>query len=181
MNHPISSCHSHLQEIFSLAEELRQYQSNQTQPQPGTQFEDENNKPWSQNHPQPGTEPGDESNEPWDQPDPLAAPFDGDVVMEYWGEQIINNEAEHHGHFAEYFEGAAKTYVTGTTFMKKFDMDEFAEMRTENLYYPFASRAEWEFASFLLRSDLSMAAIDNLLSLSLVSTFSVKSHVFKIP
>jgi hypothetical protein len=39
----------------------------------------------------------------------------------------------------------------------------------KNLYYPFASRDEWELAAFLLRSDLSLASIDSFLSLKLVS------------
>ena len=53
--------------------------------------------------------------------------------------------------------------------MDEFDRDDHATMREENLYYPWASRQEWELASFLLRSSLSMAAIDQFLSLDLVS------------
>lgn len=71
--------------------------------------------------------------------------------------------------FIEEYEGSAEEYGTGTTFMEEFDRDQFAGERVENLYYPFASRDEWEFAAFLLRSDLSMASIDTLLSLNLVS------------
>ncbi|KAG2737085.1 hypothetical protein P692DRAFT_201684677, partial [Suillus brevipes Sb2] len=51
-----------------------------------------------------------------------------------------------------------------------FDADEFAECRKENLFYPFASKEEWEIGDFLLRSPLSMAAIDVFLKLPLVST-----------
>jgi hypothetical protein len=53
--------------------------------------------------------------------------------------------------------------------MDEFDRDQYAGERIKNLYYPFASRDEWEFAAYLLRSDLSMASIDSLLSLNLVS------------
>jgi hypothetical protein len=53
--------------------------------------------------------------------------------------------------------------------MDLFDADQFADQRKTNLYYPFASHEDWEFASFLLRSSLSMAEIDELLSLDLVS------------
>lgn len=53
-------------------------------------------------------------------------------------------------------------------FMDTFYTDKFAEERIENPYYPFASRAEWELASFLSRADLSMKFIDEFLSLELV-------------
>lgn len=65
---------------------------------------------------------------------------------------------------------AAKAYGLGHTLMDDFDDDAFAETRGDNLYYPFASRHEWEVASFLLGSRLSMAAIDRLLKLELVSS-----------
>ena len=54
--------------------------------------------------------------------------------------------------------------------MQQFECDEFAEERTQNLFYPFASRTEWELAAFLLCLDLSLAALDMFLSLHLVST-----------
>ena len=73
------------------------------------------------------------------------------------------------GVFVEEYEGAGKQYGVGTTFMREFDDDQYARERVENTYYPFASRDEWELASFLLRSDLSMSSIDSLLSLNLVS------------
>ncbi|KAI6002437.1 hypothetical protein F5J12DRAFT_686084, partial [Pisolithus orientalis] len=38
-----------------------------------------------------------------------------------------------------------------------------------NLYYPFNSHNEWELASWLLHSGLSMRAIDSFLSLSIIS------------
>ena len=47
-------------------------------------------------------------------------------------------------------------------------MDQFAEHRKINMYYPFASRQDWEVGSLLLRSGLSMAGIDSFLSLELV-------------
>ena len=60
----------------------------------------------------------------------------------------------------------------GTTFMDRFFSDQYADLQQENLYYPFVSRIDWQFASWLLRSCLSMAAIDDLLSLELVCQFS---------
>jgi hypothetical protein len=68
----------------------------------------------------------------------------------------------------EEFHGAAQTFGKGLTFMDKFHMDQFADKRKSNLYYPFASREEWDLASFLLRSSLSMADIDVFLSLTMV-------------
>jgi len=59
-------------------------------------------------------------------------------------------------------------YPGGTTFMDQFTDDQYSTHQKENLYYPFASRADWQLASWLLRSRLSMAAIDELLSLQLV-------------
>jgi hypothetical protein len=53
--------------------------------------------------------------------------------------------------------------------MDLFDDDEYAENREMNLYYPFASQPEWELASFLLKSGLSMVAIDEFLKLQMVS------------
>lgn len=75
----------------------------------------------------------------------------------------------------EYFDGAAKVVDNnGRTFLKAFNEDEFAPIReSENLYYPFADRAEWDMAEFLLTSCLSMADIDRFLSLTLVSHFCV--------
>ena len=64
---------------------------------------------------------------------------------------------------------SSSVYGCGETFMDKCDKDRFTEMRKGCLYYPFASRDEWELASFLLRSRLSMAAVDRFLKLQLVS------------
>jgi hypothetical protein len=73
------------------------------------------------------------------------------------------------GPFIEEYEGAAKEYGAGETFMSEFDRDRHATERVENPYYPFASRDEWGVAAYLLRSNLSMASIDVLLSLERVS------------
>ena len=75
----------------------------------------------------------------------------------------------------EEFPGAAKIFQVGeqNTFLHKFDQDPFSNERRENLYYPFASRMDWEFGLWLTRSGLSLAAVDSLLSLDLVSPFNV--------
>ena len=71
--------------------------------------------------------------------------------------------------FVEVYEGCAERFPGGKNFMDEFRNDRYAEERRQNLYFPWASRQEWAFASWLLRSRLSMAAIDSLLSLELVS------------
>ena len=70
------------------------------------------------------------------------------------------------GPFVKEYQGAAKEYGMGTTFMEEFDHDQYAGERIKNLYYLFASRDDWEFAAFLLCSDLSMASINSLLLLN---------------
>jgi hypothetical protein len=65
---------------------------------------------------------------------------------------------------------AARVYGKGHTFMDVFDADRFADKRKENLYYPFASKQDWEMASWLLRSGLSKGAVDQFLHLELVSS-----------
>jgi hypothetical protein len=67
------------------------------------------------------------------------------------------------------FPGAAEVFGRGTTFLDRFDLDKYSEERKANLFYPFASKQDWEVASWLSRSGLSMASIDKFLSLELVS------------
>ncbi|KIO02103.1 hypothetical protein M404DRAFT_28061 [Pisolithus tinctorius Marx 270] len=74
------------------------------------------------------------------------------------------------------FEGAAKTFGLGPTFMDKFNSDQFSNLRASNLYYPFNSHNEWELASWLLRSGLSMRAIDSFLSLSIIQLLNISFH-----
>jgi hypothetical protein len=64
---------------------------------------------------------------------------------------------------------SSSVYGYGETFMDQCDKDKFTERRKANIFYPFASRDEWELASFLLRSRLSMAAVNHFLKLKLVS------------
>ena len=59
-------------------------------------------------------------------------------------------------------------YQGGTVFLDQFFSDEYATLRQENLYYPSVLGVDWELALWLLHSHLSMAAIDEFLSLQLV-------------
>jgi hypothetical protein len=76
----------------------------------------------------------------------------------------------------EFYPGAAQILDgKGETFMNIFNKDEHAEKRERNLYYPFTTQDEWELASFLLKSDLSMAETDDYLRLQMVSDVARKS------
>ena len=70
--------------------------------------------------------------------------------------------------FSEFYPGASKIFGSGPTFMDNFDNNQFFEERRAHSHYPFASKDEWHMASFLLRSGLSMAALDNFFKLELV-------------
>ena len=80
------------------------------------------------------------------------------------------------------FQGARQTFGKGKTFLDDFNTDPYAAERHANLYYPFASKDEWELASFLLLSGLSMASITKFLSLRLVCSFYFSSvtHRFNV-
>ncbi|KAJ6577731.1 hypothetical protein B0H19DRAFT_1337416 [Mycena capillaripes] len=83
---------------------------------------------------------------------------DNDVPMEALGTPDSSP-------FKEYHKGGSQTFGLGDTFMDNFHKDEFAQERLHNLYHPFASADEWELASFLSNSDMSMAKIDHYLQL----------------
>ena len=70
--------------------------------------------------------------------------------------------------FIELYPGGSTNYGRGKTFMDTFDTDRFSSEHQNNLFYPFASKAEWEFTSWLANSGLSMAAINKCLSLDIV-------------
>jgi len=70
--------------------------------------------------------------------------------------------------FTEYYEGCSEAFPSGKTFMDVFETDRYAEERKVNLYFPFASCEEWQFASWILHSRLSLTVIDSLLALDLV-------------
>ncbi|KAI6018441.1 hypothetical protein BKA83DRAFT_123305 [Pisolithus microcarpus] len=74
------------------------------------------------------------------------------------------------GHQIQPFSSAGVVFNTSKMFLKHFEMDPFSSFRCTNLYYPFASLNDWEMANFLLQSKMSMAKIDEFLSLSSVCT-----------
>ncbi|KAG0698460.1 hypothetical protein DFH29DRAFT_780694, partial [Suillus ampliporus] len=64
----------------------------------------------------------------------------------------------------------SQTYGRGYTFLDLFHSDENSVYRAANHYYPFSGRKDWEVASWLLRSGLSMAKIDSFLSLEMIKS-----------
>jgi hypothetical protein len=144
MNQPLGSCFGYIHEVVSLADELENYKKRH-QPQQSMESDESIL----------ATDTGMEDR------------FMEDAIMDC-DTVTMDDGAESGGRFVQDYDGAARTFGRGTTFMQQFECDEFAEERTQNLFYPFASRAEWELASFLLRSDLSLAALDKFLSLNLV-------------
>lgn len=148
MNHPYGACYSHFQELADLSEELERYKNEPTQ----------------------NVHDNDSEVQSMDLDLGPDIDVDSDAMFMEHDESGENDWSMDDGKlFVDEYEGAAKEYGTGTTFMDEFDRDQYAGERKKNLYYPFASRDEWEIAAFLLRSDLSMASIDSLLSLNLVS------------
>ncbi|KAG0703857.1 hypothetical protein DFH29DRAFT_981702 [Suillus ampliporus] len=69
----------------------------------------------------------------------------------------------------DYFPEPPLAFEEGYTFLSLFDADENSVHCKTNLYYPFSSRREWEIASWLLRSGLSMGKIDSFLSLEMIN------------
>ena len=82
---------------------------------------------------------------------------------------LVEEAALHPQYNMKVYPGVVQTYGKGPTFMDCFNSDQHAAMQEDNLYYPWASQLEWELALFLLHSSLSMVAIDQFLSLKLVS------------
>ena len=76
------------------------------------------------------------------------------------------------GDYATMHENTLLVKEGGEMFMERFDKDQLAEERKQNIYYLFANRDDWEMAYWLLNSGLSMVAIDKFLSLSLVRVTS---------
>lgn len=91
-----------------------------------------------------------------------------------------NNSKASESCYVDIFPGAGDTYGSGKTFMDNFHSDHYAADRLNNIYYPFRNRSEWELASWLLRSGLSMRAIDDFLALELVSFQINRKHNIRL-
>lgn len=83
------------------------------------------------------------------------------------GEEVSGNNDQEALH-RDFFPEAGQTYGDGPTFMDLFDTDRYASQRVNNTYYPFHTKGDWEMGSWLLRSGLSMRAINDFLRLEKV-------------
>lgn len=70
---------------------------------------------------------------------------------------------------SQYFPDAGKTFGYGANFMSMFDTDVHAGDRDILPFYPFASKDEFELASWISRAGLSMKLQDEFFKLKLVS------------
>ncbi|KAJ7665341.1 hypothetical protein DFH06DRAFT_1323734 [Mycena polygramma] len=93
---------------------------------------------------------------------PGFGPEEDDVLMEHPPVPAT-------GPVKDYYVGAAKVQGQGDTFLETFNKDKYSEPRSHNIYYPWASAAEWELVAFLHQSKMTMAQIDRFLKLQLVS------------
>ena len=122
-----------------------------------------------------------ESLPPYDDYDPSINTL-GDVEMDMPDQ--FDNKSQDQQKFTEAYQGCSEVFIGGSTFMDLFWQDKHAEEWQMNLYFPFTSCDEWDFVSWCLRSGLSMAAIDSLLSLNVVSQlnsiFAVAETGFQI-
>lgn len=64
----------------------------------------------------------------------------------------------------------SRTFDRGHNVLERIKLDDtHSEARNRNRYYPFATREDWETASWLSRNDLSVAAVNEYLHLHKVS------------
>ncbi|KIJ63925.1 hypothetical protein HYDPIDRAFT_168314 [Hydnomerulius pinastri MD-312] len=160
MNQPTGSCHTEslLEESARALHQLTQYDQPSAAP---TSTETSGEQSVS----------SDDTDSHWyvpssdhyhDPPSPNAEGEDGtaDFGMDYSEEPVSRK-------FIEAYEGGCEAFPGGKSFMDTFREDQYANERRQNLYFPFTSQEEWQFASWLLRSRLSVAAIDSLLSLDI--------------
>ncbi|KAF8198901.1 hypothetical protein K438DRAFT_1435357, partial [Mycena galopus ATCC 62051] len=77
------------------------------------------------------------------------------------------------------FPGAARTYTKDKTFIDNFHSNIYARERKAVPYYPFASVKEWELVSFLERSKMSMAEIDEFLKLRMSKKLNLSFQTAK--
>ena len=151
MNNPASKCIFFIDELVKLSEAVGSSQGNISEWQPESTIVQEDS--------------------------PMHEPHDySDTRSDQWFSNAARASMD--DYFVEAYPDASQVYGHGEIFMDSFDADVNAEKRRDNLYYPFSSRQEWQIASFLLRSSLSMAAVDEFLSLELVGIF-LQSQILK--
>ncbi|KAE9383333.1 hypothetical protein BT96DRAFT_844117 [Gymnopus androsaceus JB14] len=89
------------------------------------------------------------------------------------------SEPADEGPYTVEYQGAARVVGYGKTALDLFNEDRFSDHRRLNLYYPWASKGEWEVAQYLLKSSLSLADIDEFLKLELVEKMNLSFKTAK--
>ncbi|KAG9309728.1 hypothetical protein JVU11DRAFT_10404 [Chiua virens] len=92
----------------------------------------------------------------------------GTQTLIHWAPQTLLKRTQE---TLKSFQAHPQSYPHGNTSWTSFFLTN-TELRKENLYYLFASQQDWQLASWLLRSRLSIAVIDSFLSLQLVSALT---------
>lgn len=105
--------------------------------------------------------------------------YDMDMDKEIVDSQTDQQPSQYGPFYVQHYPGAAKIFGNGKTFMDIFYEDIHASKWEKNEYYPFASADEWELASYLLKSGLSISAINEFLKVKLVSHIDQKLSVLK--
>ncbi|KAI6022479.1 hypothetical protein BKA83DRAFT_4054337, partial [Pisolithus microcarpus] len=79
-----------------------------------------------------------------------------------------------------YHPNQGKCLKGGLNHLQRMDQDKFAHIRdSENVYYPFASKSEWELANWLASGALSQKEIDAYLHLQRTKDFPVSFNTAK--
>lgn len=168
MNHPSTSCHTHFVDLVSISNLRR---TSLKQPVAGSQ--DSNpSETLETNVPMGGTQ-FSTYHLPEDSPDaelPANYTRSPGLASTTSLQPSTPNQPDTSPFHFETHPNISQTYGSGLTFMDKFDADPHAQKRSFQLYYPFSSKGEWELASFLLQSSLSMGKINVFLKLELVSS-----------
>lgn len=118
---------------------------------------------------------------------PVVSDFDmleGDPdypFLEHGNFEDVNSEQPSEGFgipppFIEQYSSASEIHGHGPTFMELFYRDTHSQHRADNVFYPFASKQDWEIASWLVRSNLSIPVIDEFLSLELVCLITIFNY-----
>lgn len=154
MNQPLSACTTFTEELVTISDTLANFRARPRGDQ----------TPPSSSH----REPSESSSSSNDPNSPPLSPMDVDDQSNRAPSNTTCTNSTLPSPYIEVHPAAGKVLGHGRTFMDDFKADAYAEERTELPYYPFTSRDEWELASFLLRSSLSMKSIDAFLSLNMV-------------
>lgn len=167
MNQPAASCLTYYQEILQINETLKRQQEEHPPTATPPTLSEENEQDPIYNPSMEHNTLQAEINSNFNQHDPPHPREEDDHIP----------PSKSQSYFKEPYPGASKVYGNLPTFMDLFECDIHASKRQTHLYYPFASKDEWELASFLLRSDLSMSVIDKFLKLKLVRYLDIQGRL----